>query len=159
VLVEKGLRDFFGEVTKRVAIVGVGNPYRGDDGIGPKLIELLETKSLRNVLLINAESVPEAFIEIVEEYNPTHVLIFDAANFNGKPGETRLITGEKIGRQTLSTHSLPLNIFISYIEKTLGIPVIVLGIQPISINYGDEISSHVMAAANIIADNLYKILS
>jgi hydrogenase 3 maturation protease len=155
----KGLRDFFGHGDKRVALVGVGNPYRGDDGIGPKLIELLKTKSLDNVLLLNAESVPEAFTGKVEEYNPTHVLMFDAANFQGKPGETRLMSGEEIGRQMLSTHSLPLNIFITYVEKTVGIPVLLLGIQPVSISYGEEMSPLVMTAANIIVDTLYQILS
>ena len=155
----KDLRGFFGDGDKRVVLVGVGNPYRGDDGIGPKLIELLETKSLVNVLLLNAGSVPEAFISQVEEYDPTHVLVFDAANFHGAHGETRLISGNEIGGQAISTHSLPLNIFISYVEKNLRIPVLLLGIQPFSINYGDEINHNVIAAANIIVDILYEVLS
>lgn len=156
---EDGLRAYFGAGEKRVVLVGVGNPIRGDDAVGPRIIELLESKPLPHVLLLNTESVPEAFTGKVEQFNPTHVLMLDAANFRGAPGETKLITGEQIGGQAISTHSLPLNIFISYVERSLGIKVILLGIQPLSIGLGEPISEPVEATANSVADTLYQILS
>lgn len=156
---EEGLREYFGTEEKRVVLVGVGNPIRGDDAVGPHIIELLESKPLSHVLLLNTESVPEAFTGKVEKFEPTHVLMIDAANFRGAPGETKLITGEQIGGQAISTHSLPLNIFISYIERSLGINVILLGIQPLSIGLGEPITEPVEAAAKSIADTLYQILS
>jgi hydrogenase 3 maturation protease len=156
---EEDLRKYFGTGDKRVVIVGVGNPIRGDDAVGPRIIELLESKPINNVLLLNTESVPEAFTGKVEQFNPTHVLLVDAANFRGMPGETKLITGEQIGGQAISTHSLPLNIFISYIEKSLGISVILLGIQPMSINLGESMSEPVKKVAKIVADTLHRILS
>ena len=155
----EGLREYFGTGDRRVVIVGVGNPIRGDDAVGPKIIELLESKPINNVLLLNTESVPEAFTGKVEQFNPTHVLLVDAANFRGVPGETKLITGEQIGGQAISTHSLPLNIFISYIEKTLGISVILLGVQPMSINLGEPMSEPVEKAAKTVADTINRILS
>ena len=123
----EGLRIYFGSAEKRIVLVGVGNPMRADDGVGPKIIELLQERPTENALLINAESVPEAFTGMVEMYKPTHVLLIDAANFRGQVGETRLITGAQIGGHALSTHSLPLNLFISYIEKSIEVPVILLG--------------------------------
>jgi len=156
---EEGLSEYFGTGDRRVVIVGVGNPIRGDDAVGPRIIELLESKPINNVLLLNTESVPEAFTGKVEQFNPTHVLLVDAANFRGMPGETKLITGDQIGGQAISTHSLPLNIFISYIEKSLGISVILLGIQPMSINLGESMSEPVEEAAKIVADTLHRILS
>ena len=156
---EQGLREYFGTEQKRVVLVGVGNPIRGDDAVGPRIIELLEFMPIPDVLLLNTESVPEAFTGKVEQFNPTHVLMIDAANFRGVPGETKLITGEQIGGQAISTHSLPLNIFISYIEKSLGINVILLGIQPLSIGLGEPITEPVEAAAKSVANTLYQILS
>jgi len=156
---EQGLREYFGAGPRRVVVVGVGNPIRGDDAVGPRIIELLESKPIDGVLLLNTESVPEAFTGKVEKFNPTHVLLVDAANFRGAAGETKLITGEQIGGQAVSTHSLPLNIFISYIEKSLGLSVLLLGIQPVSIGLGEPISAPVEAAAVSIADTLYQILS
>ena len=156
---EQGLREYFGAGPRRVVVVGVGNPIRGDDAVGPKIIELLESTPIDGVLLLNTESVPEAFTGKVEKFNPTHVLLVDATNFRGAAGETKLITGEQIGGQAVSTHSLPLNILISYIEKSLGLSVLLLGIQPVSIGLGEPISALVEAAAVSVADTLYQILS
>ena len=156
---EQGLREYFGAGPRRVVIVGVGNPIRGDDAVGPRIIELLESKPIDGVLLLNTESVPEAFTGKVEKFNPTHVLLVDAANFRGSAGETKLITGEQIGGQAISTHSLPLNIFISYIENSLDLSVLLLGIQPVSIGLGEPMSEPLEAAAVSVADTLYQILS
>jgi hydrogenase 3 maturation protease len=154
-----GLRDYFGDGDNRVFLVGVGNPMRADDGVGPKIIELLQKRLLENVMLINAETVPEAFTGKVEKYKPTHVMLIDAANFRGQVGEARLITGAQIGGQALSTHSLPLTLFISYIEKSIDVPVILLGIQPKTIDFDMPMSREIEEAAVSIADTLIQILS
>jgi len=154
-----GLLDYFGDGERRVVLVGVGNPMRADDGVGPKIIELLQKRLLENVMLINAETVPEAFTGKVEKYMPTHVMLIDAANFRGQVGEARLITGAQIGGQALSTHSLPLTLFISYIEKSIDVPVILLGIQPKTIDFDMPMSREIEEAAVSIADTLIQILS
>jgi len=154
-----GLRDYFGDGENRVVLVGVGNPMRADDGVGPKIIELLQKRLLENVMLINAETVPEAFTGKVEKYKPTHVMLIDAANFRGQVGEARLITGAQIGGQALSTHSLPLSLFIRYFEKSIDVPVILLGIQPKTIDFDMPMSREIEEAAVSIADTLIQILS
>ena len=154
-----GLRDYFGDGENRVVLVGVGNPMRADDGVGSKIIELLQKRLLENVMIINAETVPEAFTGKVEKYKPTHVMLIDAANFRGQVGEARLITGAQIGGQALSTHSLPLSLFISYIEKSIDVPVILLGIQPKTIDFDMPMSREIEEAAVSIADTLIRILS
>ncbi len=156
---EKGLREYFGEDERRVVLVGIGNPMRGDDGVGVKIIERLEEIGLTGVMLLNTETVPEAFTGKVESYEPTHVLLLDAANFRGLPGETRLIDSEHIGGQAISTHSLPLNIFISYIEMSLGITVLLLGIQPKTVMFGEEMTPELVEASERIAETLHRLLS
>ena len=155
---EAGLREFFGAGEKKVVLVGVGETLRGDDGVGIKIIELLEEVPMDNVVLLNTGPVPEAFTGKVVEHRPTHVLLLDAANFQGKPGDVKLIKSSKIGGQTISTHSLPLTIFISYIEKMLGSKVLLLGVQPESIEFFTEMSPDVEKAAQEIAALLRKIL-
>lgn len=155
---EQELRVFFGEGNKRIVVMGVGS-LNGDDRIGPRIIELLELKSFSDVLLINAEIAPENFAGKVEKYNPTHVLIIDAANIQGHPGDTKLISKDKIGGQAISTHTLPLNLFMHYIESLISISIIVLGVQPLSIAFWAPLSDELEAAAVSIADTLYQILS
>ena len=156
---EQRLREYFGEDERRVVLVGIGNPMRGDDGVGVKIIERLEEMGLTGVMLLNTETVPEAFTGKVESYEPTHVLLLDAANFGGRPGETRLIDSTHIGGQAISTHSLPLSIFISYIEKSLGITVLLLGIQPKTVTFGDEMTTELAEASKRIAETLNRVLS
>ena len=155
----EGLRDYFGMGENRVVLVGVGNPMRADDGVGPKVIELLQERRIGNVMLINAETVPEAFTGKVEKYKPTHVMLIDAANFRGQVGDAKLITGAQIGGQALSTHSLPLSLFISYIQKSIGVPVILLGVQPKTIGFSMPMSREIEEAAASVADTLYQVLS
>jgi hydrogenase 3 maturation protease len=155
---ESQLREYFGTGEKRVALVGVGNPLRGDDGVGVRIIELLEKAALENVMLLNTETVPEAFTGKVAEHKPTHVLLLDAANFRGEPGDVKLMDSSKIGGQAISTHSLPLTIFISYIEKTMGSKVLLLGVQPRNIEFFTEMSPEVERTAEEVADLLRKML-
>jgi hydrogenase 3 maturation protease len=157
-VLELKLREYFGEEEKRVVLIGVGNPMRSDDGVGVKIIELLEEKGLPDVLLLNTETVPEAFVGKVSEFKPTHILILDAANFHGKPGEVRFITSEQIGGQAISTHSLPLNIFISYVKSDVGVEAMLLGIQPKRIEFFTEMTEEVKRTAEEVADTLYAIL-
>ena len=158
-LLEQELREFFGNEIKIVVIMGVGQSLRGDDAVGPRVIELLESKKMSDVILINAETVPENYVGKIAQYNPSHVLIVDAANFHGSPGETKLISKEEIGGQRISTHKLPLNISIHFIEDSTNASIIVLGIQPMSIGLGDPMTEPLEAAAVSVSNTLYQILS
>ena len=152
------LKDFFGQGERRVVLIGVGETLRGDDGVGVQIIELLKDTKMDRVLLLNTGVVPEAFTGKVVQYNPTHVLLLDAAHFRGEVGEVRLIEASKISGQTISTHSLPLSIFISYIEQ-LGSKVLLLGVQPKNIEFYSEMSPEVSETAKKIANVLARILS
>jgi len=154
---EAYLAKFFEERGKAV-IIGVGNPLRGDDGVGMKILEYLEDMDLPDVMLLNTETVPEAFTGKVSEYEPTHVLLVDAANFRGEPGDAKLINSAQIGGTAVSTHSLPLTIFITYIEKTLNVKVKLLGIQPKRIEFYTEMTPELEEASKKISEILIKIL-
>ena len=156
---EAELREYFGEGERKVVLVGVGNPMRADDGVGPKIIELLQEKPIDNVLLINSETVPESFTKKVTDYQPTHVMLVDAANFRGATGDTKMITSAQIGGQAVSTHSLPLTIFINVIEHDLDISVMLLGIQPHTIHFMSPMTPEIESAATSIANTLYQVLS
>jgi len=155
---EQQLREYLGEGERRVVLMGVGNPMRGDDGVGVAIIQRLQETPIPGVMLLNTETVPESYIGKVESHDPTHVLLVDAANFGGNPGDTRLIDSQHIGGQAVSTHSLPLTIFITYIEKSLGIRVLLLGVQPKSVAFGEEMTPELAEASIRIAETLRRAL-
>jgi hydrogenase 3 maturation protease len=154
------LKAFFGERNgRRVVIVGIGSPIRHDDVAGLRVLELLEGKTTKNVLLLSTETVPESYTGSIRDFTPTHVLIIDAANFDGSPGEGRIIPRQSIANITVSTHSLPLHIFIDYVKKSICEKVVLLGIQGVNIELGEGLTPEVDDGAKVIAEILSDILN
>ncbi len=153
------LREFLGTPDgRRVAVVGIGSPIRGDDSVGLEIVDRLEEYSGESLLIVKAETVPESFTGTVRDFEPTHVLMVDAANFNGAPGEARMIPLEAIGGSSISTHSLPLSVFANFIKKTVCPNVALVGIQVINITLGAEITPEVLQEATTIADTIIEAL-
>jgi len=103
-------------------VITIGNRFRSDDGVGPFIARQIK-KSKKNVTVINAEDKPENIIDRVIQIKPCKVVIIDAANFGGIPGEIRLIEKNNIPDTSLSTHSLSPNILAAIIEADTGADV------------------------------------
>lgn len=128
-------------------IITVGNDLRADDGIG-NYIALnckLQTAKLK---IINAEDKPENIIDEAVAMKPSKVVIIDAADFNGKPGEARIFGEDSINSATISTHMFPLGAVAKIIKKDTGAEVFFLGIQPKSVALGEGFSVEVKKAAD-----------
>jgi hydrogenase 3 maturation protease len=136
------LETLANELSGKVVILGVGNPLRGDDGAGPNLIEQLQ--GCVNATLLDCEEVPENFLGQIAENQPDIVLIIDAIDFGMSPGAVALLEEEQLLAGTsLSTHHSSLQLFIKCLKAETGGTVLVLGIQPESMDYGTEISPRV----------------
>jgi len=122
---------------RRLAILGIGNPLRSDDAVGLELLKHLKGKVPKNVRLLRCEMTPENFLNELERFKPTHVLMIDAGQLQAKPGEARIISPEKIASTLLSTHTLPITILGGILEKDLKAKVMFLAIQPESIEIGE----------------------
>lgn len=123
-----------------VVIVVLGNELRGDDGAGILFGNLLGEQTSLNV--VNGGDAPENFTGIIVEKCPDIVLIVDAMNFNGKPGDIKLVSGENLEKDSVSTHG-SLRLFVDYLEKMTGAQILVLGFQPFSTGLGEKISPEV----------------
>jgi len=146
--------------SRRVVIAGIGNPLRKDDFVGVKIVRNLRNKVSEAVYLIECETVPESFIQPIEEFKPTHILIIDAALLNLKPGSARLIDSAQLAElPAISTHALPLKIFCEYLEKTTGAEIALLVIQPGDASFGEGLTAELEKTAKELASLLLKILS
>jgi hydrogenase 3 maturation protease len=152
------LAGFLGDGDRRVAVMGIGSPIRGDDAAGLLVVEELQGCGLRDVLLVSAETVPESFTGKIRGFGPTHVLMIDAADFRGAPGEARMIPKTVIGGSTISTHSMPLNVLIDFIEKTTRSRVALLGVQPKCTEFGAEVTPEIREASRKIASIICELL-
>jgi len=145
---------------ERVVVAGIGNPIRTDDFVGVKIVQDLECKVSENVHLLECETVPESFLEPIIEFNPTHVLLIDAAFVGLKPGAARLIDPERIADfPAVTTHMLPLRIFCEYLTKMTGAKIALLLIEPKNTEFGEGLTAEVQAAAEKIANILQKTFS
>jgi hydrogenase 3 maturation protease len=145
---------------ERVVVAGIGNPIRRDDFAGMKIVQELEGKVSEKVHLLECETVPESFLEPIVEFNPTHVLLIDAAFLGLKPGEVRLIDPERIADfPAVTTHMLPLRIFCEYITKMTKAKIALLLIEPKNTEFGEGLTAEIQVAAEKITGTLQKILS
>ncbi|MDR0318661.1 MAG: hydrogenase 3 maturation endopeptidase HyCI [Nitrososphaerota archaeon] len=144
------LKNWFNNAT-RVVIAGIGNPLRNDDFIGTKIVQQLKNKLSNNVYLIECETIPENYLLEIETFNPSHVLLIDAAMLNLTPGETQLVFPEQIKEfSTFTTHALPLQMFNIYLKKLTNSKTALLLIQPKNVELGETISAELKETANTI---------
>ena len=144
---------------KRVVVAGIGNPIRRDDFVGVKIVQDLQRKVSEKVYLIECETVPESFIQPIIEFNPTHILLVDAAVLGLEPGNARLIKPEQLAMfPAFSTHALPLRIFCEYLAKTTMAEIALLLIEPKNAEFGEGLTPEVKASAQEIVNVLLKAL-
>ncbi len=127
----------------KVVILGVGNELRADDGAGVFLAGELEKEfgNPEGIMIIKTQ-VPENFIRPILEFRPGKIIILDAADFKGRPGEFRVIKENEILQFLVSTHNMPLTLFLKALER-LKAEKILIGIQPKNLDFGGGLSKEV----------------
>lgn len=136
---------------KRIAILGVGSELRGDDIAGLLTAEQIEKTikgkaALSEVRVFIGGTAPENLTGQIKQYQPTHLLVIDAAELNKEPGNIEIMGLESIGGATFCTHSLPLNVIISYLLESFKFEVIIIGIQPKLLTFGEKPSKEIRQA-------------
>jgi len=144
---------------KKLVIIGVGNPLKMDDFIGIYIARRLKNKVPSRVHLVECETVPESFIEPIQNLKPTHILIIDAALLNLPPGNAKMVKPEETAGIPISTHALPLSIFCEYLEKTTGAKIALLAIQPKEIGFGEGLTEELEKAAEHLEVFLLELLA
>lgn len=152
---KKWLKDAY-----RIVIAGIGNPMRMDDFVGVKIAQDLKGKVSGRVMLLECETVPESYVQQILDFDPTHLLLIDAAFLGLKLGEAKLVNPEQlVGSSAFSTHMLPLRIFCEYLRKELKISIALLLIEPKKTDFGEGLEPEISSSASKIAKILNKILS
>lgn len=157
--IEQELRKWL-EGAERVVVAGIGNPIRSDDFVGVKIVQGLKAKVPGRVMLIECEMVPEAYLQQITEFEPTHVLLVDAAILALRPGESRLVEPSKLADfQALSTHMLPLRLFCECINASTKAKISLLLVQPGNTDFGEEMTDDVKVVAQEITAILSSVFS
>lgn len=145
---ESQLESFLSN-SEKLIVLGVGNDLKCDDGVGPFIIKRLKEEDIEdeNLIFINAETVPENFTGKLRKENPTHIIIVDACLMNGNPGDMQIVDKDDFSNIGISTHSMSLSYFVKYLEKDNDFKIIFVGIEPESLDYGENLTEDVEKTA------------
>jgi hydrogenase maturation protease len=146
---------------KKVGVIGIGNTLRRDDGIGIILIEkLLEQKEKfpEEIEFIDGGTGGMNLLHLLANFDS--VLIVDAVNFGGQPGETRVFTLDEIESKKISvkmsTHESDFLKIIQISKQLKECPekIFIFGIQPKDTSHGKNLSVELEKKLLTILDKL-----
>ena len=153
---ETEIKEFIAGAEK-IAILGIGNDLRSDDGIGPYIVNTIKFDH-PNVMIENVGSIPEGFARPLAEFGAKRIIMVDAADMRKAPGHIELVTKDRIGGISISTHSMPLSFLMMYLEQETGAETILLGIQPKSTQFGEGLSPEIQEVAEDIIASFERLL-
>jgi hydrogenase maturation protease len=135
---------------KKIGVIGIGNPLRRDDGIGIVLLERLQKrkKKLPGVIeYIDGGTGGLNLLYVLSRYNT--ILIIDAVDFHGIPGESRMVSLEEIRSLqkpvSLSTHQSDFLNVIRLSKELHEFPykVYIFAVQPKDVSFGSMLSAEI----------------
>jgi len=134
----------------RAVVLGIGNTILTDEAAGVRAVEALEKafKIPPDVLLIDGGT---SGMEMIEDLSDLDLLIvLDVVKTGAAPGTLVKIAGDEIPiffRNKLSPHQIALPDVLASLELLDAIPkeIIVLGVEPISLELGMEMTETVAA--------------
>jgi hydrogenase maturation protease len=135
---------------QKIGIIGIGNLLRKDDGVGIFLLERLQKQKKelpKNIEFIDGGTGGMNLLHLLAQFDT--VLLIDAVDFKGRPGETRVFSLKDIQSQKkpvmISTHDSDfLNLLrLSQELKELPEILVIFGVQLRDISHGIGLSKEI----------------
>jgi hydrogenase 3 maturation protease len=150
--------------SKKLAVLGVGSDLRADDNAGMLAAEELEksSKAINKYIQFKVffgHTAPENLSGEIRKFEPDHVVIIDAADMEKKPGEISVFTPENAGGISFSTHKLPIKVLAQYLSQSFECRVIIIGIQPKTLDFGKDVSKEVKKAVGEVGSMIIEVLT
>ena len=152
-----------GRVPLATLVIGLGNPLRGDDGVGVRAIEMLATQPLPpDVEVIDGGTLGLGIVNLLE--GRQRVIVLDAADVGRTPGQLVRFSLDEAelmgGDHHISVHTAGLREALLLAEALEMLPaeVIIFGVQPANLEWDNSLSPEVEAALpNLVAAVLTEI--
>ena len=142
---------------KRVAVLGIGSDLRQDDVAGMLVAQDLDkfSKKRRSSPKLKSflgATAPENLTGVIRDFDPDHIILVDSIDIREKPGTILVLMPDELGGGvSFSTHKLPAEVLVDYFVKSLGSKVMIIGIQPKSLDFGKAPCKTVVSAAKEVA--------
>jgi hydrogenase 3 maturation protease len=139
-----------------VVILGIGNPYRGDDDAGSLIARRISDAP--DVRVIDAQDVPEDYLRVVVNQQPDTVVLIDSVDLASAPGSVSLLDKDQMAAYWPSTHRVPICLLMNYLERETHARVFLIGIQPRQTGFLEPMSDEVSSSVARITDVLSSVL-
>ncbi|MEX2557743.1 MAG: hydrogenase maturation protease [Actinomycetota bacterium] len=150
----------------RVVVIGVGNPFRGDDGAGIEAARLLRGRLPNGVEVMEQDGEPAGLLDAWHDVRIAYVI--DAVRADGLVGEIYRVQIDRTAGTTLpasprrdSSHALGLGdaVELARILDRLPGRLVLLGIAGAHFEAGDALSTRVHAAVEQLVETLVEEVS
>jgi len=143
------------DVTTWAVVIGIGNPFRNDDGIGPAVAAQVEEQHLPGVRVVISDGEPAG---LLEAWSGTGLaVVVDAIHrVPASPGSIHRLTASQLetGGTTASSHGLgvPDALRLGRVLGRLPRRVVIFAVEAADTGAGTELSQPVAAAlAEVVA--------
>ncbi len=141
----------------RAVVLGIGNTILTDEAAGVRAVEALERryKIPADVLVIDGGT---SGMEMIEDLsNLDFLIVIDVVKTGAAPGTVVKIAGDEIPvffRRKLSPHQIALPDVLASLEllDTMPKEIIVLGVEPISLELGMEMTPTIAQKVPLLAE-------
>ncbi|MFZ4479639.1 MAG: HyaD/HybD family hydrogenase maturation endopeptidase [Rhodoferax sp.] len=141
----------------RAVVLGIGNTILTDEAAGVRAVELLEQlyKLPEEVLVIDGGT---SGMEMIEDLsNLDFLIVIDVVKTGAAPGTVVKIAGDEIPvffRRKLSPHQIALPDVLASLEllDTMPKEIVVLGVEPVSLELGMEMTDTVATKVPELVD-------
>ena len=143
----------------RILIAGLGNYLLGDDGIGVHAVRALQQTPPPGAVLAEVGTAVLDALHLLEWADK--ILAIDAMQAGGTPGTIYAFGAEDAagpGMQ-VSLHELNLLAALRFLPRQAKPEILIVGIEPETIDYGLDLSPAVAAALPELTQEVRKIVS
>ena len=154
---EINLKEFLSNYSKLI-IMGIGNYLKSDDGVGPYVIDHLQSIKSDNIILIDAQTVPENFTGKIRKEQPSHIIIIDACLMGQKPGFIKIVDRDDFKDIGISTHSMSLSYFVKYLELDNDFKITFIGIEPKTMDFANALTPDVKKTSDKLIKRIKEIV-
>jgi hydrogenase maturation protease len=135
----------------RTVLIGVGNPYRRDDGVGPAVAELLRDLSGVEV----TQSLGE-ISELIDLWDGADLAILVDAVRARTPGRLHRLTVPAAGTAAASSHGLGLGdaVELARVLDRLPARLVLYAVEVTDVGHGQGLSAPVAAASRRLAERI-----
>ena len=147
-------------------ILGIGNTLLADEGLGIHLLEYLQERhpDLPGVSYVDGGTLSFTLAPQIEDCD--NLIVLDAAQLQTRPGTIALLVGSEmdrfisVGKRSVHEVGLVDLMSIARLQGRLPARRALLGIQPLTLGWGEctseAVADAIPAAADRVLDLLYK---